>query len=137
MQKVRKELEPYWSDMREMVQALNPPDTRRESPTGEEEPDTEQLREDARQAIDERPLSVEVRSGLETDPAKFKPAEYNILLATGGPAVRIIGKLDQYNEPETAELQFQDWGTPWIGVYQSEEETSILLQFAQCFTFGE
>ena len=26
---------------------------------------------------------------------------------------RLIGALNEYGEPETAELQMQDWGVPW------------------------
>ena len=30
-----------------------------------------------------------------------------------GPHVRITGKLNQHGEPESARLEYQDWGTPW------------------------
>lgn len=61
------------------------------------------------------------------------PDEYEILLSTGGPALRILGKIGDHCEPSTAELQVQDWGTPWTR-YSASEET--LLEFAQCFYFG-
>jgi hypothetical protein len=92
--------------------------------------------ETAEDAIRESVLSVMVRDGWR-DPGS--PAcedgaeEYEILLTTGGPALRIWGRLSQYDEPETAELQMQDWGTPWTR-YPAAEAT--LLKFAQCFYFG-
>lgn len=93
--------------------------------------------DDARREIEESVLSVQVRSGwynpgddLTTNSAE----EYEILLSTGGPALRIFGRLNQYCEPESAELQMQDWGTPWTR-YPAPEAT--LLAFAQCFWFGE
>ncbi len=64
-----------------------------------------------------------------------KTQGYELLLGTGGPATRIVGKLNEYGEPETAELQGQDWGTRWERTENQDEET--LLQFAQHFYFGE
>lgn len=95
-------------------------------------------REEAETRIQEDALSVEVRSGWE-DPLTFfageaPPAEFNILLATGGPAVRIMGELSN-GEPERAWLEVQDWGTPWTRYYDIEQDT--LLAYARCFYFGE
>lgn len=60
--------------------------------------------ESARVRIHEDALSVRVRSDWE-DPSQFMrmvaPAEYEILLCTGGPACRIIGELSEHGEPET------------------------------------
>lgn len=68
----------------------------------------------AKEAIDESPLSVEVRSGWRStdNPDAFEAEEYRILLCTGGPAVRIIGTLN-YSVPDSARIEYQDWGTPW------------------------
>jgi len=88
-----------------------------------------------KQAIDEKPLSIELRGGwlpvgtYEPD----KPMDYRILLCTGGPAVRITGELNGYGEPETARLEYQDWGTPWT-VYTDYDYD--LLSFADQFYFG-
>jgi len=62
---------------------------------------------------------------------------YEILLCTGGPAVRIIGDLDDNKQPESANLQYQDWFTPWIDYYLHDDEEQVLLRFAQNFYFGE
>ncbi len=103
------------------------------------EPENEKGREDAQQTIHESVLSVQVRGGWHTPGSLASeeactPEEYEILLSTGGPALRIIGRLNQYCEPESAELQMQDWGTPWTR-YAAPEAT--LLLFAQQFFFGE
>lgn len=98
--------------------------------------------------IMESALSVEVRSNwytFERD-ADTKPGEYRILLTTGGPALQLTGSLTEHGEPETAELEHQDWGTLWTKSYpyitdrdpvewEAYEET--LLAFARCFYFGE
>ena len=87
------------------------------------------------QRIEESVLSVMVRDGWRAPGAdREPPEEYEILLATGGPALRIFGTLDQHCQPATAELQMQDWGTPWTR-YPAPEET--LLRFASVFWFGE
>src|SRR3990167_4675473 len=69
----------------------------------------------ARQRIQEDPFAIGVRSDWHI-PGDMdnKPTEYKILLCTGGPAVRIIGTLDEYGQPETAEIEYQDWFTPWV-----------------------
>lgn len=94
--------------------------------------------DEARDCITESVLSVQVRSGWCNPGAlgveENTPEEYEILLSTGGPALRIWGHLDQYCQPTSAELQMQDWGTPW-GRYPAPEAT--LLAFAQFFWFGE
>lgn len=95
--------------------------------------------EEARQAISEDPLSVEVRADWHTPGEdENKPTEYCILLCTGGPAVRIIGDLDEHQQPDTANLEYQDWFTPWIKYYDTnEEEDEALLTYARQFYFGD
>lgn len=106
-----------------------------------DEGDDEQEREDARQAIDEDALSVEVRSDWMSASAgreQHKPTEYRILLCTGGPAVQIVGDLNQYCEPESARLECQDWFQPWTEYRPSDSDAeNIMLAYAQCFWFGE
>lgn len=92
----------------------------------------------ARSAIDERPLSVEVRSGWYA-PGNQKdatPEEYCILLGTGGPASRVIGELSEYGEAQTAGYEYQDWFQPWTAARLTVEEEETLLKWAQQFYFG-
>lgn len=92
--------------------------------------------DDARQEIEESVLSVSVRDGWRQPGAPNEDGadEYEILLTTGGPALRIWGELDQHCQPSSAELQMQDWFLPWTR-YPAPEAT--LLKFANCFWFGE
>lgn len=97
--------------------------------------------EKAQQAIQEDPLSVEVRSRwMELrdwgNKEQVAPAEFKILLCTGGPAVQIIGELNA-GEPEKPRLQHQDWGTPWTDVRLSAEDEETLLAYCREFYFGE
>lgn len=92
--------------------------------------------DDASQRIQEDPLSVQVRSGWYTPGEEAEAEEYEIVLCTGGPAVRIIGELDQYKQPSSARMQYQDWGTPWTD-YHEDGVTDACLEYAQQFYFGE
>lgn len=62
------------------------------------EPDDFEFDEDeARQRIQEDPLSVEVRKDWYTPGDEpEKPSEFCILLCTGGPAVRLLGDLNEH-----------------------------------------
>jgi hypothetical protein len=92
--------------------------------------------EQAETTIQEGVLSVETRGDWAPTghPHDSLPTDYRILLGTGGPAVRMIGELDRYQEPKTAVLQAQDWFTPWVDFEGADEE--VLLDFARCFYFG-
>jgi hypothetical protein len=101
-------------------------------------------REEDEEAIYERiqqgPLSLEVRSDWHTpgDPDGRKPGEFRLLLSTGGPALQLVGEVDEYGEPYgTPRLQWQDWGTPWTDYRTTEEEDSALEDYARCFYYGE
>jgi hypothetical protein len=70
--------------------------------------------EAAERAIDEDPLSVQVRDGWYTPGAESTgPEEFEILLSTGGPASRIRGQLDDHGYPENFHIEVQDWFQPW------------------------
>lgn len=94
-------------------------------------------RDDAERRIQEHPLSVEVRHGWHAPGDDDTGAEeFSILLATGGPAVRIVGELNQHCEPVSAKLQVQDWFLPWTD-YTEEVDEEVLLDYCRCFYFGE
>jgi len=99
----------------------------------EEEEEIEQIRE----SINNSALSVEFRSGWSTNSEKLEAEEFKILLTWGGPALRVIGDLDQYKQAENIKLQFQDWGTPWTDFQLSENQENALNWFCNCFYFGE
>lgn len=94
--------------------------------------------ENARERIQESPLSVEVRSGWYNPGSENEPPEeFRILLSTGGPALQIRGELDEHRQPYRAWLEYQDWGTPWTQYFGDNIEHSTLLTFCQQFFFGE
>ena len=85
--------------------------------------------------ITEMPLSVCVRSGWQQPGVNDQsPEEYELLMGTGGPAVRIYGRLDEHGRPRSAELQGQNWFTPWERTTVDQDE-EVLLQFAEYFYY--
>jgi hypothetical protein len=83
----------------------------------------------------ESPLSVEVRSDWATPGKDLVPMNYRLLMTTGGPAVKITGSLNEEGMPATAELEYQDWGTPWTTYPLNSEELQAILEFAQYFSY--
>lgn len=94
---------------------------------------------EAQETIQQDALCVEVRSDWHEPGGEvgISPCEYTILLCTGGPACRIIGNLTEHNEPETARIEYQDWGTPWTEYRLTSEEEATVLRYAGCFYFGD
>lgn len=88
--------------------------------------------DDARQRIEEDALSVRI-FGERTN-GEWEADKFEILLATGGPAVRIMGELDANCEPSHAYLETQDWGTPWTEYYETGIRDT-LLAYCRCFCF--
>ena len=85
--------------------------------------------------ITEMPLSVCVRSGWQQPGVNDQsPEEYELLMGTGGPAVRIYGRLDEHGRPRSAELQGQNWVTPWERTTVDQDE-EVLLNFAGYFYY--
>jgi len=108
------------------LESLNPT-------TCEEEEEIEQIKE----SILNSALSVEFRSGWTSNPNDIELEEFKILLTWGGPALRVIGELNQYKEPENIKMQFQDWGTCWTDFEITENQQEALNWFCNCFYFGE
>jgi len=94
--------------------------------------------DEARERIQEDALSVQVRSDWHDLGSEGNEAtEFQILLCTGGPAVKIEGELGQYGEPESAEIYYQDWFTKWEPLTLDHEEQEVVLEYCRCFYFGE
>lgn len=97
--------------------------------------DDEEAVSTARAEIEEDALEVLVRSGWYSPGSEAgPPTQYKILLVTGGPAVRIIGELEE-GSPSSCRLQVQGWLTPWTDYTPADEE--VLLEYSNCFYFGE
>jgi hypothetical protein len=94
-------------------------------------------RDQAEQRIQEDPLSLEYRSGWisagEWNAENMQPEEFNLLLSTGGPAVRIIGEI-QNGEAHRPRLQAQDWFTSWTDY--SDQDTETLEKYCNCIGVG-
>ena len=89
-----------------------------------------------RESILNSALSVEFRSGWYSSlDDELVPEEFKILLSWGGPALRVIGELDNYG-PVNPKLQFQDWGTLWTDFKITEDQQKALNWFCNCFYFG-
>lgn len=94
--------------------------------------------DEARDRIQEDALDVQIRSGWYAPGTDAEPEEFQILLCTGGPAVRIRGELGAHGEPSRAWIEFQDWFTSWEElVAPGEGASEALLKYARCFYFGE
>jgi len=107
-------------------------DTSPQTVDGETFDDADALRE----RIEQMPLAVDVRSGWQSPGETLTPGEYQILLTTGGPALRIIGELTTSGEPDTARLEYQDWGTPWTAYTLAQAEEARAIDFASMFFFA-
>ena len=88
--------------------------------------------DEARENVQNDPLSVEVRSGWASATDTMTAEEFRIVLCTGGPHVEIVGELDN-GTPCRAWLQYQDWGTPMTRYFDIEQST--LLAYCQEFYF--
>lgn len=96
----------------------------------------EETAETAREEIQNDPLSVQVRSGWHNPGETGEPEEYEILLCTGGPAVCIVGRLNGHNEPESARIEHQDWGTPWTALKMDYNAEKTVLEYARQFYYS-
>jgi hypothetical protein len=95
--------------------------------------------EEVREEIVTSALSVEVCTDWHGVGAvdAAKPTHYKILLCWGGPAVQIIGTLDDFNYPDRAQLQYQDWFTEWLDYPLTQEEEETVVKYACEFYFDE
>lgn len=121
--------EPSWAEL----WAKEYPDDAEELADLEDAAGDCESQDDARERIQEDPLSVEVRSGWVLPGADMEAEDFCILLSTGGPAVRIRGELAD-GEPHRAWLEVQDWGKPWTEHYESGA-ADVLLAYSRCFCF--
>jgi len=99
----------------------------------------DEAKQKAREAITESVLSVGVRDTTFRTPGDttVEPDEFEILLSTGGPALRIVGNLGRFNAPEAIELQKQDWFKPWTAMTLSHEEREAVQLFVEQFYLGD
>lgn len=90
--------------------------------------------DEAIEAIEQDPLSVETRSDWVSTWETMFPGEFRILLCTGGPHVEIVGDLDHYKQPCSVRILYKDWGTH--GELFGFDHESV-LRYCSVFFFGE
>ena len=94
--------------------------------------------DEARERIMDNPLSLLVRSGWYTpgnaEDDEMIPAEFELLLTTGGPAVRIVGELD-YGQVKRPRLQVQDWYQSWTEYVPADK--GVLRKYCGVFYFDD
>lgn len=96
----------------------------------------QEVAEAIEEGMRESALSVDVRSGWQSPDEHLIPEEFQILLTTGGPALRLVGELEDL-EPCRSWFEVQDWGTPWTACHcQHEREIEAKAWFAGLFWFG-
>ena len=105
-----------------------------------QDPETsDERREEIETEVQEWPLSVDVRCTIWRSPGTvdWEPNEFQILLGTGGPALRIIGEFGAYGEPCNPLIQVQDWFRPWTTCDTTDAHDEGLRWFCGHFWFGE
>lgn len=94
----------------------------------------------AQEHAQDQALSVEIRCNEWHQPGDdYGTAdEFRIVVCTGGPHVEIRGSLNQYSEPENAEIYAQDWFTGLEMLRDLDEnDYEALSWFCSLFWFGE
>ena len=97
--------------------------------------ESDEAYEAVREEIQESPLSLAVRSNWSELGAPLRPEQFCILLTTGGPGLRIVGQLGRFGCPESARMEYQDWGRPWTEYQQAE--CAVLDAWAAQFYWGD
>lgn len=90
-------------------------------------------RDDVQEAIQQDPLSIEVRSGWGNPGEGLDAEEFRIVLCTGGPHVEILGELDHHGEPDRVRVLFRDWGTSGE---LFDFDRDAVLTYCQQFTYA-
>ena len=113
--------------LRDMVEELN-----RANEARDDSAEAEAALDDAVRAIHEDPLSIEIlyRGAPHEEPTAMG---FEMLLSTGGPAVRIVGELDLHGEPTRPRLEVQDWFLPWTEYPTSSDEDELLETYVAQF----
>ncbi len=97
--------------------------------------DADDVAEAIRDALRESALAVDVRSAWQSAGETLEPAEFQITLSTGGPALRVVGDISTGGEPMRCRLEWRDWGTPWTEHETTSAEDESVEWFAGLFWF--
>jgi len=93
--------------------------------------------DEALEAIQGDPLSVEVRSGWGQPGGDMEPTEFRILLCTGGPHVELRGSLNVCMNPSSVYVFHQDWFEAESCLPLGPAEHDSVMTYVHHFYFGE
>ena len=100
---------------------------------GSEHISPDELAEAITEELRDEPL--EITSCLETGD-RLDPGTFELLLCTGGPAMRVVGRVNRYGEGCDAVVQWQDWFKPWTSFQAtSGAQREALEWFCNLFCF--
>ena len=109
----------------------------RELGWGSEHISKSELAEAIEEELREQPLSVMVgtdewfRVGEQLEPNRFE-----LLMCTGGPAMRVVGSLCRHGMPSDAVVEWQDWFKPWTAYEGANYFHQLALEwFVNFFCF--
>ena len=88
--------------------------------------------DEARTALLDNALDVQVRSGWTATGQQLVPGEFMLLLCTGGPAVRIVGELED-GTVTRAWMEYSDWSTSWTECFAEGIDNDVLAEYAGFF----
>ena len=106
---------------------------------GTEHISPEELREAIEEELREEPLSVQVGTDEWVAVGEvLEPSKFELLMSTGGPAMRVVGSINCHGGASDAVVQWQDWFKPWTE-YNNEQEAlqEALEWFCDLFYFGD
>ena len=101
------------------------------------DPDHAGVVDGIRDQVTEDPLEIQVRGDWHSLGEAPETAEFQILLCTGGPAVRISGDIKD-ESPVRCRLEHQGWGKPWTEVVSlTKEQREALKWYCEQFYWDE
>ena len=106
---------------------------------GTEHISPEELREAIEEELREEPLSVQVGTDEWVAVGEvLEPSKFELLMSTGGPAMRVVGSINCHGEGCNAVVQWQDWFKPWTSFQAtSRAQREALEWFCNLFYFGD
>ena len=104
---------------------------------GDEHISKDELREAIEQELTEGALSVQVGTDEWFNLGEvLEPNKFELLMCTGGPAMRVVGSLCRHGVPSNAVVEWQDWFKPWTPYNGANYAQKLALEwFCGLFCF--
>ena len=96
-----------------------------------------ELAEAIEEELMEQPLSLQVGTDEWFNLGEvLEPNKFELLMSTGGPAMRVVGSLCRHGMPSNPVVQWQDWFKPWTSFQAtSRAQREALDWFCNFFSF--